>query len=67
MSTTVMIRDLKWLHAVAAAAFLAASTPNMALMAQGLESQEAIDTIIGSEVKQEEKRADAEPGRKSVV
>ena len=46
--TTTTMADSKWLHALAAAAFLAASAPQTALMAQGLESPEAIDTIIGT-------------------
>ncbi|PWJ78399.1 hypothetical protein C7441_11666 [Pseudaminobacter salicylatoxidans] len=52
-----MTRDAKWMHVAAVCAFLAAPTPNMALNAQGLESQKAIDTIIGSDVEEEEVRA----------
>jgi len=58
-----MTRDARWLHVAAVLAFLAAPTPNMPLKAQGLESQKAIDTIIGSDVEEEEKRADADADR----
>lgn len=58
-----MTRDTKWLHAVAVLAFLCAPASNMALMAQGLENQKAIDTIIGSEVQEEKARADADAAR----
>src|SRR5688572_22471732 len=57
----LVTRDALWLHMIAALAFLAASVPNMTLMAQGLESQKAIDTIIGSEVHEEEASAAADP------
>jgi hypothetical protein len=63
MMTITMTPDSKWLHAAAAAAFLAASAPQTALMAQGLESPEAIDTIIGTEVQEEESRATADAGK----
>ena len=46
--------DARWLHMLAAAAFIAASAPHTALSAQGLESKDAVDTIIGSEVEEEE-------------
>lgn len=55
--------DSKWLYATAAAAFLAASAPQSSLMAQGLESPEAIDTIIGTEVQEEESRADVDASK----
>jgi hypothetical protein len=61
--TTIPMPESKWLHMMAAAAFLAASAPQTALMAQGLESKEAIDTIIGTEVKEEESRATADAGK----
>ena len=51
------------LRLAAAAAFLltvAATTP---LSAQGLESEEAIEAIIGSEVEEEEARAEADPDK----
>ena len=41
----------------AMAAFLAAAAPVHPLNAQGLESEQAIDTIIGTEVGEEESRA----------
>lgn len=46
--------DGRWLHALAAFAFLCASAPNMPLLAQGIDSEEAIDKIVGSDVKTEE-------------
>ena len=61
--TTITMPNGKCLHALAAAAFLAASTPQTALLAQGLESPEAIDTIIGTEVEEEEARATADAGK----
>lgn len=57
----MVTRDATWFHALALLAFLVASTPNAGLMAQGLESQKAIDTIIGSEVSEEEASASADP------
>ncbi len=41
-------------HVCAAAAFLAASAPNMPLLAQSLKSPETVEKIVGSEVKEEE-------------
>lgn len=61
MSITTL-PDPRWLHAIAAAAFLAASLPRAALNAQGLESPETVNRIIGSEVRQEEAKANAEAG-----
>ncbi|TKT83031.1 hypothetical protein XW59_000660 [Aquamicrobium sp. LC103] len=52
-----------WVHALAGAVFLLASTPNMALLAQGLNSGEAIDTIIGSDVKTGEEQAAGDESR----
>ncbi|MER9653296.1 hypothetical protein NKJ26_07250 [Mesorhizobium sp. M0152] len=57
--------DARWLHATAAAAFLAASLPHAALNAQGLESPETVDRIVGSQVNQEEAKATAEVGKVS--
>lgn len=59
----LVTRDALWLHMIAALAFLAVSMPGMTLMAQGLESQKAIDTIIGSEVREEEASASADPAK----
>lgn len=53
--------DRKWLGALFAGAFLAASAPGAALMAQGLDAEGAIETIIGSEVQEEEAEAAADP------
>lgn len=59
----MVTRDAIWFHALALLAFLVASAPNARLMAQGLESQKAIDTIIGSEVSEEEASARADPDK----
>jgi len=55
----------RWLHVIAAAAFLAASVPQAALNAQGLKSPETVDRIVGSQVNQEEAKATAEIGKVS--
>jgi hypothetical protein len=52
--------DAKWLHALAAATFIAACWPNMPLNAQGLENEEAVDKIVGSEVEEEQSQAKAD-------
>ncbi|MCA0059778.1 MULTISPECIES: hypothetical protein [unclassified Mesorhizobium] len=51
------------LYAFASMAFLAVGSPGASLHAQGLESPETINRIIGSDVKQEETRSDAEAGK----
>src|SRR5690606_16331629 len=51
------------LHAATAAALLLVSTPHMSLMAQGLDTEGAIDTIVGSDVTTGEERAAAEEAR----
>ena len=51
------------IHAAAAAAFLLACVPNVALLAQGLDAEGAIDTIVGSEVETTEKAAAADEER----
>lgn len=61
--TTTTVPDSKWLHALAAAALLAAALPAMTAFAQGTKSQEAIDAIVGSEVRQEETSAKAVPDK----
>jgi len=63
ISTT--LPDARWLHAIAAAAFLAASLPQAALNAQGLESPETVDRIVGSQVSEEETKTTAEIGKVS--
>lgn len=55
--------DTRWLQMMAASAFLLASLPAMHLHAQGLESQRAIETIIGSTVEQEEVAIADDAGR----
>lgn len=51
------------LHVAFLAALLASAAPNMPSLAQGLDSEQAIDTIIGSEVVTDEKDAAADPER----
>jgi hypothetical protein len=53
----------RWPHAIAIAAFLAASIPQSMLNAQGLESPETVDRIVGSQVSEEEARITTEAGR----
>ncbi|MFD1987117.1 hypothetical protein ACFSOZ_32345 [Mesorhizobium newzealandense] len=60
--TITTLPEARWLHAVAATAFLAASLPQAALNAQGLESPETVNRIVGSQVKQEEANATVEAG-----
>jgi hypothetical protein len=55
--------DTRWLHMIAATAFLAASVPQAALNAQGLESPDTVDRIIGSEVEQEETSTAVQAGK----
>lgn len=52
-----------WLHAVAVTAFLIVSAPSVTLMAQGLDAEGAIDTIVGSDVKTGEEAAAADQER----
>jgi len=65
ISTT--LPDARWLHAIAAVAFLAASLPQAALNAQGLESPETVDRIVGSQVSEEETKTTAEIGKVSLA
>jgi hypothetical protein len=55
--------DTRWLHLMAATAFLAASAPQAGLNAQGLEGPETQNKIIGSEVGQEETNTAVEAGK----
>lgn len=52
-----------WLHAMAATAFLFAASPNVVLLAQGLDSEQAIEAIVGSEIETAEEPAAAERDR----
>ncbi|MDQ6435813.1 hypothetical protein RB623_17290 [Mesorhizobium sp. LHD-90] len=61
--TTTKPPNSKWPHALAAATLLAAALPAVAAFAQGTKSQEAVDAIIGSEVRQEETSAEAVPDK----
>ncbi|MER9336724.1 hypothetical protein NKJ06_22450 [Mesorhizobium sp. M0293] len=54
----------RWLQAVAATAFLAATGP---VAGQGVESTETVNRIIGSQVKQEEAKATAEAGNVNIA
>lgn len=63
--TSTPVPDVRWLHAVAAAAFLAASLPQAALNAQGLESPETVDRIVGSQINEEQAKTTAEIGKVS--
>ena len=62
---TSTLPDARWLHAIAAAAFLAASLPQAALNAQGLESPETVDRIVGSQISEEQAKTTAEIGKVS--
>ncbi len=64
MNTATIDRvNSSWIHAAAAAAFLLALAPNMALMAQGLETEGAIDAIVGSDVTTGEEAVTADEER----
>jgi hypothetical protein len=54
---------ITWPHAFAAAALLSASLASGTAWAQGTESKEAVDTIIGTEVQEEESQASADAGK----
>lgn len=51
------------LHTAMAATLLVAATPNMALLAQGLDAEGAIDTIVGSDVTTGEEAVAADEER----
>jgi hypothetical protein len=51
------------LRVAAAVVFFAASTPCLPLAAQGLDSERAIDTIIGSDVEEQESHAATDAGK----
>ena len=57
---TIPFADARWLQAMAACAFLAAYGP---LAAQAVESQETVNRIVGSDVRQEEARTTTETGK----
>ncbi|TPM99546.1 hypothetical protein [Mesorhizobium sp. B2-1-3A] len=61
--TVTTLPDGRWLYAIATTAFLAASLPQAALNAQGLESPETVDRIVGSQVSAEEAKTTAEIGK----
>ncbi|MGI6854787.1 hypothetical protein [Mesorhizobium sp. 1B3] len=49
--------EARSLQAIAAALFLTTAIPQATLLAQGLDNREAVDKIIGSDVKEEETQA----------
>lgn len=55
--------DFKWMLIMAMAMFFAVGAPQMSLLAQGLDDTEAIETIIGSDVKTEEARVESDQDR----
>lgn len=63
MPLTIAREKPIWLHAIFAAAFLFASIPNVALLAQGLDAEGAIDTIVGSDVTTEKAETAADEDR----
>ncbi|MGO4638957.1 hypothetical protein AB4Z43_11010 [Mesorhizobium sp. 2RAF45] len=63
--TSTTLPDARWLHAIAAAAFMEASLPQAALNAQGLESPETVDRIVGSQISEEQAKTTAEIGKVS--
>ena len=54
--------DRIWLH-IAAAAFLAAWPASPSLAQGGLDNDQAIDTIVGTEVEEEQSRAATDAGK----
>lgn len=52
-------REATWLHLAAFTAFLLMAAPNLPLLAQGLDAEGAVESIIGSEVQTEEQAATA--------
>ena len=60
----ITVPDRKWQHMVVAASLLCALLcGGPAVAQQGTESKEAIDTIIGTEVQEEEAQASADAGK----
>lgn len=60
MPTLIETRSFQ---AIAAALFLTTAIPQAALLAQGLDNREAVDKIIGSDVKEEETQATVDANR----
>jgi hypothetical protein len=60
---TDILNERAWLHSLFGVALLLSASATVPLSAQGLESEQAIDKIIGSEVQQEEQSAEADAGR----
>jgi len=55
--------EAKWMQVVAALAFFMALVPQVPLLAQGLDREDAIETIVGSEVDTKEENAASESKR----
>lgn len=60
---TVFISSKPRLRLVAPLVFLIACTPGLASFAQGLDAQETIDTIVGSEIETAEEAVASDAGR----
>jgi hypothetical protein len=65
MTTTpdTTVPERNWLRIAAAAGLLCAMLGGPAAAQQGTESKEAVDTIIGTEVQEEEAQASADAGK----
>ncbi|MEO3997378.1 hypothetical protein [Mesorhizobium sp. CAU 1732] len=64
MFNSIARENPAWLHATAFAAFMLISAPNVATtLAQGLDADGAIDTIVGSDVTTGEENSAADEGR----
>jgi hypothetical protein len=59
MFTSAIMKDPRdrWLHAVAALAFVSALVPGLSLQAQSLDNPDTIDAIVGSPIQEEERTA----------
>ena len=57
---TIPFTDARWLQTIATCVFLAAYSPPAA---QAVESQETVNRIVGSDVRQEEARTTTETGK----
>ena len=59
----IKVFSARWRHALAMAGFFIVLASPAFVNAQGLESKEAVDKIIGSDVKEEESRAATDAGK----
>lgn len=53
----------RWLHTIAALAFVSALAPSLSLQAQSLDNPDTIDAIVGSPIQEEERSAANNEGR----